>query len=162
MRKFYIRRFVKMSVLTDTLIYAGIALLLVTISILGYYLVTQTWPGSRLLISKPPVSGSVDDNTAKFMFFYTTWCPWSKKAQAPWSSFKEQHKNTQYTYGGKTVVFEDINADSDKGKTALYQIKGYPTFKLETNDKVFEMKGVPTTESFRDFLKKTLGAEKTV
>ena len=151
-----------MSVLTDVLLYAGIALLLVTISIVGYYLVTQTWPGSRLLISTPPVAHSgIDDNSAKFMFFYTTWCPWSKKAQTPWSSFKEQQKNTRYTYGGKTVVFEEINADSDKGKTALYQIKGYPTFKLETSDKVFEMKGAPTTESFREFLKNALGTEKT-
>jgi thiol-disulfide isomerase/thioredoxin len=152
-----------MSVLTDVLTYAGISLLLVTISVLGYYLVTQTWPGSRLLISSPPVAHSgIDDDSAKFMFFYTTWCPWSKKAQTPWSSFKEQQKNTRYTYGGKTVTFEEINADSDKGKTALYQIKGYPTFKLETKDKVFEMKGAPTTESFREFLKNALGAEKTV
>jgi thiol-disulfide isomerase/thioredoxin len=149
--------------MTEVLVYAGIALVIVTLSIVGYYLVTQTWPGSRLLTSIPPVAHSgIDDSTAKFMFFYTTWCPWSKKAQVPWSSFKEQQKNTRYTYGGKTVVFEDINADSDKGKTALYQIKGYPTFKLETKDNVFEMKNAPTTESFREFLKNALGAEKTV
>ena len=148
--------------LTEILMYGVVALVVVTASVVLYHTITGVWPGSKLIISKPPVSGSVDDNTAKFMFFYTTWCPWSKKAQAPWSSFKEQHKNTRYTYGGKTVVFEDINADSDKGKTALYKIKGYPTFKLETNDKVFEMKGAPTTESFREFLKNALGSEKTV
>jgi thiol-disulfide isomerase/thioredoxin len=142
--------------------YGVVALIVVTLSVVLYHTITGVWPGSRLLISKPPVSGAVDNNTAKFMFFYTTWCPWSKKAQAPWSSFKEQHKNTQYTYGGKTVTFEEINADSDKGKTALYKIKGYPTFKLETSDNVFEMKGQPTTESFREFLKNALGAEKTV
>jgi thiol-disulfide isomerase/thioredoxin len=152
-----------MSVLTDTLLYAAVALLLVVLFVLGYYMVTNTWPGSRLIISKPPVEHSgIDDDSAKFMFFYTTWCPYCKQAKTPWSSFKEMHKNTKYTYGGKTVVFEDVNAEVDKGKASLYQIKGYPTFKVETKDKVFEMKGTPSTESFREFLKNALGAEKTV
>lgn len=152
-----------MSILTDTLTYFVVAVVVVTLFVVIYYAVTKTWPGSRMIVAKPPVEhNGIDENSAKFMFFYTTWCPWSKKAQTPWSSFKQEHKNTKYTYGGKSIVFEEINADTDKGKAALYQIKGYPTFKLETKDTIYEMKGAPTTESFREFLKNALGAEKIV
>ena len=51
-------------------------------------------------------------------------------------------------------------AESDKGKSALYKIKAYPTFKLETSEKVYEMKGPPSTASFRAFLISALGEEK--
>jgi hypothetical protein len=62
----------------------------------------------------------------------------------------------------KKFIFEEINAEADKGKSALYQIKAYPTFKLETSDKVYEMLGPPTVESFRAFLESALGSEKAV
>ena len=60
----------------------------------------------------------------------------------------------------KLYFLEEINAESDKGKSALYKIKAYPTFKLETSEKVYEMKGPPSTASFRAFLISALGEEK--
>ena len=127
-----------------------------------YYAVTGIMPGARTIESTPPVENSMDESQAKFMFFYTPWCPWCKKAQQPWASFRELLKNSHYTYGGKTVNLEEINCDSDKGKSALYKINSYPTFKVETNMKAFEMSGKPTVENFRSFLKQVLGAEKAV
>jgi thiol-disulfide isomerase/thioredoxin len=139
----------------------GLVLITTVAAFLIYYLVWGIVPGASVMsVTEPPIQANgLDDKQAKFMFFYTTWCPWSKKAQQPWASLKEVHKNTPKTYGGTTVVFEEVNAENEKGKAALYGIKGYPTFKLETKDKVYEMLGKPSVASFRAFLITVLGKE---
>jgi thiol-disulfide isomerase/thioredoxin len=139
----------------------GITLAIVIAAIVIYYLVWGIMPGASVLsVTEPPMTNNgLDENHAKFMFFYTTWCPWSKKAQQPWASLKEIHKNTPKKYGTTTVVFEEVNAENEKGKAALYGIKGYPTFKLETKDKVYEMLGKPSVPALRAFLITVLGKE---
>ena len=137
-----------------------IPLILIVVVVFGYKMFSGVAPGSKLIVEDPPIQNNQDPNQATFMFFYTTWCPHCKKAQQPWSSMKELLKTRKYTYGGKTIFMEEINAESDKGKTALYKIKAYPTFKLETSEKVYEMKGPPSTASFRAFLISALGEEK--
>ena len=137
-----------------------IPLILIVIVVFGYKMFSGVAPGSKLIVEDPPIQNNQDPNQATFMFFYTTWCPHCKKAQQPWSSMKELLKTRKYTYGGKTIFLEEINAESDKGKSALYKIKAYPTFKLETSEKVYEMKGPPSTASFRAFLISALGEEK--
>jgi thiol-disulfide isomerase/thioredoxin len=94
------------------------------------------------------------------MFFYTPWCPHCKTAQPVWASLKETLKNTPSTFGGHTVIFEEINCDSDKGKSALYKIEGYPTFKLETDSKLYDFKGRPSVVALQNFLTQTLGQKK--
>jgi thiol-disulfide isomerase/thioredoxin len=138
-----------------------VSLLVVVLAVWGYYLWTGTPPGAKLIEQTPPVSSGLDDNQANLMFFYATWCPHCKTAQQPWRSLQQTIKNSGFKYGGKTVTFEDINAETDKGKSALYSIKGYPTFKIQTKDKLFEMVGRPSVTNFREFLKKALGDEKT-
>lgn len=138
----------------------GITLVVVVASIVIYYTVWGVMPGASVMsVTEPPTSNGMDGNQAKFIFFYTTWCPWSKKAQPPWASLKEIHKNTPKTYGGKTVLFEEVNAESEEGKAAMYGVKAYPTFKLETKDKVYEMLGKPSVPAFRAFLITVLGQE---
>jgi thiol-disulfide isomerase/thioredoxin len=144
------------------MIVEGIVSLIVVVLVLwGYYAWTGTPPGAKLIEQTPPVASGLDDNQANLMFFYATWCPHCKTAQQPWRSLQQTIKNSNLKYGGKTVSFEEINAETDKGKSALYSIKGYPTFKLHTKDKLFEMVGRPSVANFREFLKKALGDEKT-
>jgi len=140
----------------------GVSVVVVLLVIVIYYFTRGIMPGSRTIVTSPPLENSMDENQSKFMFFYTPWCPWCKKAQQPWASLKELISNSNYTYGGKKVVFEEINCDSDKGKATLYKITGYPTFKVETNMKVFEFSGKPTVKNFRSFLKEVLGPEKAM
>jgi thiol-disulfide isomerase/thioredoxin len=147
---------------TELLIPLGISLVVVAVFIGVYYAITGVPPGSRIIQEAPIQGDGLEQNQAKFMFFYTTWCPYCKKAQQPWASFKEMLKNRHYTYGGKQILFEEINAESDKGKAALYKIKAYPTFKLETTDKLFEMQGKPSSATFRAFLTSALGTEKVI
>ena len=155
MLEFYILRFVKM--LTELIVSAIVVVAFVGI----YFFVTGTPPGARIIEQAPPADSSLDDNQANFMFFYASWCPHCKTAQQPWHSLKQFVKNSGYTYGGKKVSFEEVNAETDKGKAALYSIQGYPTFKLQTSDKLYEMVGAPTVTNFREFLKKALGSEKS-
>jgi thiol-disulfide isomerase/thioredoxin len=139
---------------------AGIALVIVVLAISLYYAFRGVVPGASLYVeTKPPTSNGMDANTAKFMMFYTTWCPYSKKAQQPWASFKQMMKNTPKTYGGKSIMFEEINAEADEGKAALYNVQAYPTFKLETDSKVYQMIGKPEPATFRAFLMSALGKE---
>lgn len=144
----------------------GIPLLVAVVVVVGfigvYYLSTGIMPGAKSIITNPPVENGMDENSSKFMFFYTPWCPWCKKAQQPWASMKELVKNSKYTYGGKTVAFEEVNCDADKGKATLYKINAYPAFKVETNMNVYEMSGQPTVDNFRRFLKQVLGPEKAM
>lgn len=140
-----------------------ISLVIVGVFIGVYYAVTGIPPGARIIQQTPPLaSNGVDDNQAKFLFFYTTWCPHCKKAQQPVASLKEVIKNRHLTYGGKEIVFEDVNAEADKGKAALYKVNAYPTFKLETSDKVYEMIGPPSVSSFQAFFTSALGQEKSI
>jgi thiol-disulfide isomerase/thioredoxin len=135
--------------------------LIVVVSFIGiYYAITGTPPGARLIEQEPPIDSRLDDTQATLMFFYTSWCPHCKTAQEPWKSLKQVIKNDNLTYGGKTISFEDINAETNKGKAALYKINAYPTFKVITDKKVYEMLGKPTVPNLREFLKKALGDEK--
>lgn len=137
-----------------------IALLVVVVSIMGYRSLTGIWPGSRMIVQEPPPTApKVSPSNANFMFFYTEWCPYSQKAKAPWESFKQMLKNSPKKYGGKTVTFEEIDAEAERGRAALYQVKQYPTFKLQTQDKVYEMLGKPSPAAFRAFLIAALGKE---
>jgi len=154
MPRFYILRFVKM--ITELIVSA-----IVVVSIIGiYYWVTGTPPGARLIEQTPPTESGLDENHANLMFFYATWCPHCKHAQQAWRSLQQVIKNGNHTYGGKTVTFEEINAETDRGKNALHSIVAYPTFKVQTKDKIYEMSGAPTVNNFREFLKKALGDEK--
>jgi len=156
MRKFYIPLFAKM--LTELLVS-----LIVVLAFIGiYYAITGTPPGARVIEQDPPITANgIDSGQAKFMFFYTNWCPHCKHAKDSWASLKQMVKNQKLTYGGKSITFEEINAEADKGRSALYKINAYPTFKVETDSKVYEMIGKPSVSVFRAFLEKSLGTEKS-
>jgi thiol-disulfide isomerase/thioredoxin len=137
-----------------------VSIVVISIAIAIFYAIRGFLPASRMIEQLPPLtSNGLDGTQAKFMFFYTTWCGWSKKAQPIWASFKQTLKNTPVKYGGKQVVFEEINADADKGKTALYKVEGYPTFKVETSDRVYEFVGSPSVQAFDSFLQTAIGAK---
>ena len=137
-----------------------ISILVVTVVIGGYKILTGIWPGGRLIIEDSPISVSgLDNGEAKLMFFYTDWCPFCTQSKEPWNSFKQLMNNNPKKYGGTTILFEQVNCESQQSKCALYNIKEYPTFKLQTTDKVYKMAGKPTVESFRAFLKAALGNE---
>ena len=136
--------------------------IIVAVTFISFVAVWRLWqgyyPGSKWIVEDPPIThNGLDEKQAKLMFFYTSWCPWSHKAWPPWKSFLQQMKNSPVDYGGKEILFEEINAEADKGKAALYNVREYPTFKLETGEKVFVMQAIPDPITFNAFLESTLG-----
>lgn len=138
---------------------ALIVVLCITGLIVGLYkFITGNFPASKLIIEDPPIEhNGLEPTQARFMFFFTNWCPHCKDAQQSWRSFKQILKNSPVTYGNYDVNMEEINAEANKSKSALYKIKAYPTFKLETTQKVFEMKGPITPSTLNTFLETALG-----
>jgi len=137
----------------------GLQVLIVfALIVIGWHYWKGYYPASSIVIEEPPITkNGLDAGQAKFMFFYTTWCPWSHKAWKPWNSFKQLLKNNPQKYGNNQILFEEIDCEADKGKAALYKISGYPSFKLCTIDKTFVMQGTPDPLTFDLFLKTALG-----
>jgi thiol-disulfide isomerase/thioredoxin len=120
------------------------------------------YPGSSYVIETPPVSkNGVDTGEAKFLFFYTGWCPWSVKAWPKWTAFKQELTNKPVKYGGHKVIFEEIDCEANPTKAALYNVNAYPSFKLLTQEKTFVMQGTPDPLTFDLFLTGTLGEKTT-
>lgn len=96
------------------------------------------------------------DKKAVIYFFYTNWCPHSKKS-------KPIFENVMKTFNGKSingtiVTFTLIDAEKDDGKlsdfegTHKVQIDGFPTIYLVNGDKIIEYDANPTEESLSEFL----------
>jgi thiol-disulfide isomerase/thioredoxin len=136
------------------------SLVTVVATIVIYYYITNVPPGAKLIIQEiPEFSEAVDKNTARLMFFWASWCPYCRQAWQPWKSLQQVIKNNKYKYGDKTIQFESINAEADVGKSDLYNIKYYPTIKVQTNEKLYEMVGHVNVKNLREFLTKALGKE---
>jgi len=104
-------------------------------------------------------SGTHTSGNPRFLMFYTTWCPWSKKGKAQWDAFKVELERFPVTFGGKSVTLEDIDGDVQRDMIRDYKISEYPTFRLVHAKGEVGMEGYPSPAKFRDFLTKNLGAE---
>jgi thiol-disulfide isomerase/thioredoxin len=90
-----------------------------------------------------------------FTMFYADWCGHCKKAKP---DFVEFMGDGTKTIGDKTVKIEMVNADSGDPKVEAFQVKGYPTFCLQTTDgKVTEYKGKREVAGYLEFLNSSLG-----
>ena len=142
----------------EYLLSLAIVIIISALVVFFYKMKTGNYPMSKLIISDPPIEhNGLEPTQAKFMFFYTTWCPYCTNAQKPWRDFKQQLKDHPMKYGNYKILFEEIDAEKNKSKAALYKITEYPVFKVETHKKVIEMKGVPDPLNFDQFLISALG-----
>jgi thiol-disulfide isomerase/thioredoxin len=137
----------------DYLLPIGLSIIVVSLMIGLYYALRGVMPGARMIITEPPPEDRHTSSTPTFMFFYTTWCPHSQSAQAPWSSFKQYLKDHPMT---NAINFEEIDADAQKDKANLYKVTAYPCFKLKTKNKVYEFIGKPSTPAFKAFVNRAL------
>jgi thiol-disulfide isomerase/thioredoxin len=104
-------------------------------------------------------AGTHTSGSPRFLMFYATWCPWSKKGKAQWDAFKVELERFPVTYGGKSVTLEDIDGDVHRDMIRDYKITEYPTFRLVHAKGEVGMEGYPSPAKFRDFLTKNLGTE---
>jgi hypothetical protein len=115
--------------------------------------------GSASPASPTQQAGTHTSGNPRFLMFYTTWCPWSKKGKAQWDAFKVELERFPVTFGGKSVTLEDIDGDVQRDMIRDYKISEYPTFRLVHAKGEVGMEGYPSPAKFRDFLTKNLGAE---
>jgi thiol-disulfide isomerase/thioredoxin len=100
-------------------------------------------------------SGGPPPSVPTFTMFYADWCGHCKKAKP---DFVEFMGDGTKTIGDKTVKIEMVNADSGDPKVEAFQVKGYPTFCLQTTDgKVTEYKGKREVAGYLEFLNSSLG-----
>lgn len=127
-----------------------LALLLAIVAVLVY----RFW--------EPFVSGKpkqeVPAGKANLYFFYTDWCGWSQKAQ-PEIKKLEETLSVGGKFGNTEVTLVRVNAEDDREKAALYEVKGYPTVVLETSTYTRDYTKPMTYENLIAFLREALGEE---
>ena len=98
---------------------------------------------------------AVPPSAPTFTMFYADWCGHCKKAKPDFTEFMGDGTKT---IGSTTVKIEMVNADSGDPRVEAFQVKGYPTFCLQTMDgKVTEYKGKRETAGYLEFLNSSLG-----
>tara|TARA_Y100000591_G_C21759593_1_gene659376 strand:- start:399 stop:878 length:480 start_codon:yes stop_codon:yes gene_type:complete len=89
------------------------------------------------------------DKSATLYFFYTNWCPLSKKAEPEWHAFKE---NTNGSLDGIFIIFKEIDCDKDPETADKFNITGYPTIKLVYKNVTYEYDAKPDRVTLNKFL----------
>jgi thiol-disulfide isomerase/thioredoxin len=97
-----------------------------------------------------------DDSTteADLYFFYTDWCPHSKKALPEWNKFKESIGTGKVN--GHTINFFEVDCDKDAATADKFKVENYPTIKLVVGNQIIEYDAKPNTETLTQFLQTTL------
>ena len=89
------------------------------------------------------------DKSATLYFFYTNWCPLSKKAEPEWNAFKE---NTNGSLDDIFIIFREIDCDKDPETADGFNINGYPTIKLVYKNVTYEYDAKPDRITLHKFL----------
>lgn len=102
---------------------------------------------------KSRMNKKVDTSTVKvceIFYFYTSWCPYCKKAVVEWNKFKAEwdHK----TLNGYVLQFQEIDCDVNETTANKYNVTNYPTIKLIKDDVVIDFDAKPTVDSLTRFL----------
>jgi len=94
-----------------------------------------------------------DPNTVKtceLFYFYTTWCPYCKKAMVEWNNFKAEWD--QKTFNGYVLQFREVDCDANEPLATKYNVTKYPTIKLVKDDIVIDYDAKPSVDSLTRFL----------
>ena len=103
--------------------------------------------------SAPPSSES--EKTATLYMFGTSWCPHCKTAKPIWEEFVNNNQNLKV--GNYTVLYKSVDCDAEKNIADKFDVKGYPTFKLERGPgDVVEFEAKPTHDNFTNLLQSSL------
>jgi thiol-disulfide isomerase/thioredoxin len=89
-----------------------------------------------------------------FTLYYADWCPHCKTVKP---MFQEWAKNGFVTVAGRNVACRMVQPEKEPEKAQGKDIKGYPTFMLETADgKSLEYQGDRTPDGWIKFLEENL------
>lgn len=94
-----------------------------------------------------------DTKMATLYYFYTTWCPLSKKANPEWEALQTA---TNGVVKDVNIVFKEVDCDKDATLADKFGINGYPTIKLVYNGTTYEYDAKPNKDTLIQFLNSVL------
>ena len=104
----------------------------------------------------PTPSGN--EKTATLYMFGTSWCPHCKTAKPIWEEYV--NKNQDLKVGNYSILYKSVDCDEDSDGKQLadkFDVKGYPTFKLERGPgDVVDFEAKPTHDNFTNLLQTSL------
>ena len=101
----------------------------------------------------PP--SSENQKTATLYMFGTSWCPHCKTAKPIWDDYISNNENLKV--GNYDILFKSVDCDSEKNIADKFNVKGYPTFKLERGPgDIVEFEAKPTHDNFTSLLQTSL------
>tara|TARA_Y100000389_G_scaffold201961_1_gene245990 strand:+ start:971 stop:1429 length:459 start_codon:yes stop_codon:yes gene_type:complete len=130
-----------------------IALIFLVIS-LYYYRNTifpkieKTFVENREFVPEEP-----ETKTATLYYFYTTWCPLSKKSNPEWKALQD---STNGVVKDVNIVFKEVDCDENAALADKFNINGYPTIKLVYNGTTYEYDAKPNRDTLLQFLNSVL------
>ena len=101
----------------------------------------------------PP--SSENQKTATLYMFGTNWCPHCKTAKPIWDDYISNNENLKV--GTYDILFKSVDCDAEKNIADKFNVKGYPTFKLERGPSdIVEFEAKPTHDNFTSLLQTSL------
>jgi thiol-disulfide isomerase/thioredoxin len=89
-----------------------------------------------------------------FTMYYADWCPHCKAVKP---AFQDWAKNGFVSIAGRNIKVQAIQPEKEPEKVQGKEIKGYPTFILETAEgKTVEYQGDRTPDGYMQFLEENL------
>ena len=100
-------------------------------------------------------SSSENQKTATLYMFGTSWCPHCKTAKPIWDDYVSNNDNLKV--GNYDILFKSVDCDAEKNIADKFNVKGYPTFKLERGPgDIVEFEAKPTHDNFTSLLQTSL------
>ena len=101
----------------------------------------------------PP--SSENQKTATLYMFGTNWCPHCKTAKPIWNDYISNNENLKV--GNYDILFKSVDCDAEKNIADKFNVKGYPTFKLERGPgDIVDFEAKPTHDNFTSLLQTSL------
>ncbi len=140
---------IKKIILEKKLTIATCLLIFIIISVVFYFKYIKPFLNRKYANNREFLPKKEEDTTSTLYFFFTDWCPLSKKAMVEWNAFQ---KETGDSLNGIKINYKEINCDQDTETADLFKITGYPTIKLVYNDKIYEYDAKPDRVVLNKFL----------
>tara|TARA_A100001011_G_C14233095_1_gene809763 strand:- start:247 stop:726 length:480 start_codon:yes stop_codon:yes gene_type:complete len=146
-REFF--EYIKKIILEKKLIIASCFVIFIVIAAVFYFKYIKPYLERKYVNNREFLPKKDENKISTLYFFYTDWCPLSKKAMVEWNAFKQE---TGDSLNGINIDYKDINCDQDTETADLFKITGYPTIKLVYNDKIYEYDAKPDRVVLNKFL----------
>jgi len=95
-------------------------------------------------------SSKDNDKTANIYFFETSWCPHCKSVKPIWERFKNTYNGK--IVNGHTINCQEVDCEVNETLANKFDIKGYPTIKLQKGEEIIEYDAKPNIDTLKQFV----------